>query len=814
MKKKVLSIFLAAVMMLSCFAAALPVFAADNAATVKELIEKFNGDMTQAEPKAEDLAAYSSMINAFNALSKDDIDSFDVVSFDKLLLAVYDREIALWKIENDSTSTANASKAAHERAAKAITMPAYVGEAEALATEANAIKTQDDADAFLSKLAGASKNAAILAGGYYTSYKLFRNSIAKTYGAELFDLAAENISSVTQKADSANKPTSPKYVSYPSPSKYPGGESDPDYIEAFKKYLAYREATADYNVARYAFESEKHYLSALKSLVEACPDFAYLYDITKASIEAKRSFNENGDTAKIAEVVNMYNALGDNEKVWLGAVDEYMFAEKTVASVSDLGIEYTYENYDAADLLNYCRSMEFYYTVSDFEKVVASVTEPYTNADIAKVKEAYEAIPSAIRSAVKADTMDKYNKILAAVGPDEAEDNEPDTGAYKVTDTAKYISERDAEILADATIELVLRAAGVSDTKELVSTKIFTSKAIGAIAGWLYPTLGNLSSLLKTTPSKLARNLSEEKFAGAVEALKLADDDWTALELQNGDFGFEDGDVEGFLDAAAAMLRGASLIHVALKLENRKSTSSGTYTYGAYEEFIEIFELLDLRSVMSSADYTDYVENASNKNDAKVRALLAPIAYLIEDFGNDPINTICDVLPKAAYAIDSGIVNTRINKVLSMMTLVKVAPVDLTTDGIYGILDEKLLTPQSIELSKEKFSSLISALAGCGNAVVKASVQRGQKYRMGIESDRAKSIVVIISWLLDTSADNKALVNSIIDKFLGDNAFLRAALKLAVTASATYIPKKVLFMLVTLFINLANVFTSFMEILK
>lgn len=808
--KKISSVLLAVVMILSCFTSAIPAFAADNASSVKNLIDSFSGDMTSAEPEQEALTAYNNMVTSFNSLSKEEKDNFDVYSFDKLLLSVYDREMALWKKENNSTSAANAYKAAHERAKAIINMPSYVDEAIALYTEANGISSMEKADAFIETLKNASKNAVILSGGYYNSYKLFRYSISEKYGAELIDLAADKISTLTQKSDEANKPASPKYVSKPNASKFEGGESNPEYISAYKAYLQYKEDYADYYVDRYAFEGEKHYLTALKKVTDASPDFSYIYDIAVVSLEARRNYILNGDTTKIADAVALYNTLPDVKKAYIETADNYIFAEKTVSSENDLGVEYGYAYHKISGLVDFCKSMELYYTVKDFENLVASVEAPYTNKDIADVKEAYNKIPKTLQNLVASETTVKYKEILASIGPDEPSEVNPDLNMYPSTEVSyKGLSEKNAATLANATTELVLKATGVSNTEELVNTKILTNNMVVTLAGMLYPLLDKeTNGLISATPASLAKKLDEEKFAGAVIALNAASEDWNSVTVKSGDFGFEDGDAEGFLDAVSAMLRGASLIHIAIKLENTKNTAQGTYTYGAYEELIEVFEILDLNKVMSSDEYTNYVNSAKEKDDAKFRAILAPIVDLIVAFGNDPVNTICDVLPKLAYAIDSGIVDNRINNLISKISLVSIPPVDLTTVGIYNILNKELLTANNISLSEEEFCSLIKEIAGCGTAVTKESVQRGQKYRMGIESDRAKTIVVLMSWILDVAENNKELVDSLLDMLLGDSPFLKFALKLLINTSTKFIPRKIIFVLASIFINIANVFSS------
>ena len=804
--KKLISVILAVLMLTTSFSSALTAFASsDSVEAAGNLISGFSADMTDVNVSAADLEAYNNMVSAYNALSQEEKDEFDVFLFSKLLLAVYDREMALWKQENNSTSTANAYKAVHARAEAVITMPSYVAQAVALYTEADAIKTRANAESFIANLKAASLNAIILAGGYYKSYKAFRYGANEKYGVELIDLAADKISSITQSEDSANKPSSPKSVSKPSVSKFES-EDDPAYIEAYQKYLDYKEAQADYNVKRYEFEFEKHYLAALKSLTDAVPYFTFVYEVSLNSIAAKRNFNENSDTAKIAEVLAVYNTLTDAQKVWFESIDGYAFAEKVAGTENSIGIEYKYNSLKVVDLIEFCTSMEFFYTIKNFEDAVNETEQPYTNADIAKVKAAYSEIPESILASVSEEVLAKYKEILAAVGPDEASDAQPDLGVYTETEVSfDDISEKNAAALADSLGKLILNATGTSDFKSFIDSNVFTNKTVMALAGWLYDLLAEeTDGLIDVSPSAMSAQLTEEKFAGAVEALNAAGEDWAAVTAESGDLGFEDGDVEGFLDATCAMLRGASLLHVALTLENTADTKNGTYNYGAYEELIEILEILDLKSVKSSADYTEYVNNAENKNDAKFRAILAPIAYLIADFGNDPINTICDVLPKVAYAVESGIINTRINSFLDKIQIIEIDPVDLTTAGIYDILDEELLAENNIAV-EEEFTALIKALAGCGKAVSKPSVQRGQSYRMGIESDKAKVMAVLLDCALDTLGSNEAIAGLIIEAVAGENAFLGSVLSFVINAVTNVLPRKISYFVISSVVTIVNV---------
>lgn len=808
--KKLLSIILAVLMLTTCFSSALTAFAAEDAVTeVKTLIEAFSGDMTKADASAEDLAAYNEMVEAFNALSAEEREVLDVIAFDKLLLTVYDREVALLKAGGMSNS--NALKKAHEQAKTVISMPAYVETATALYNEAYSIKTQAQFDAFVESLKAAPANAAVLAGGYYRSYGTFRYSVYNDkYGAELIFYAADKLSSVTEKADSANKPVSPKSVSKPTMS-----ESDPAYAEAYQKYLAYKEAQAQYYEDLYAFEFEKHYLPHVKVLTEACPYFTFIYDICKNTVEAKRNFNENGDTAKINEVMAVYNTLSEAQKGWFAAVDgSYMFAEKAENKVSDYGVEYTYKRYKTVELIDFCVSMEFYYTVKNFSDTVASIELPCNNSDIAKAKAAYNEIPASLITSIPAEDAAKYKEILACAGPDEAVDNEPALDSYIETDISYDISGNKAEALVNSIFDLVLDVTKTENFAAVIDKNILTNKTVVSLAGMIYELLAEkTNALINVVPSSMDYYLTEEKFAGAVEAFNAAGDSWDAVEIESGDLGFEDGDEEGFLDAAAAMLRGVALIQQVMSFENKQNPTEGTYTYGAYEELIPVFEILDLRSVMSSADYTGYVNAAENKSDARFRAILAPIVYLIADLGNDPVNTLLDVLPKLSYAIDSDLVNTQINKVISMLPdIISLDPVDLTTAGIYSLLNDKLLSPKGITLSEEEFTALIEALSGCGTAVKKESVMRGVKYRMGIDSDKGRTAAVLLSWVLTVAGQNPELVNTLLGALAGENALIGAVLKIVIILSTTVIPRRVVFNLMSIFLTLAKALISVISI--
>ena len=820
MTKKVISVVLAiliAIPSVMIFAGA----ASADVSNVEKLITDFNGNMKTATPSDADLTSYNTMVEAWNKLSDSERDEVSVYSFSKLC------STAITYYYNQETSGTYAQKYASAKAKvdSEIKLPSYYEKAHEIGAATNAITNDETKATFLSAMKGASANAIILAAGYNNSYGVLNTAVTEKTGAKILETAASKISTYTQKADAANAPKSPSSTDYnkmtaaPKASKYTNGENDDNYIADYKYYLAYKEAQTDYYVKKSVFESEKHYLGALKEITAVATDFSYITDYISDAIEAKRNFDTNKDSAKINETLNLYNSL---TKAQQDSLDSFLnlkknfYCEKSVKETTSYGNLYTYTNMTLAKLKEFCESMKEYYTVQNFEKVIADITEPYTSKDIAAAKEAYEAVDSALKSSISADTTTKYKQILAAAGPDERSEEKPDTSTYTVTNVSyDAVSQKNAEKISEFIVDLILEKAGVSDTNELVYGKIFTNETVGKFIKWLYPLLSEKTNkLINVTPVLLSNLLTEEKFAGAKKALETANEDWPALTVSDGDFGFKDGDVEGFLDGISASMRYAStLICAIVKFENVTDTDKGTYTYGAYEDLIDLLEILDLKSVMSSEDYTAYVEAADKTStfvgcDARIRAILAPVAYLLVDFAKNPTDTVLEVLPKVSYAITSGLVNDTVNTLLSRITLVSIDKVDLTTAGIYKIVDEKLLSKKNIELSEEEFTDVLTSLAGCGTAEAKASVARGQSYRLGINADKSKISVVLVTKLLKYLHDDEALRNSVVSLIAGDKEFLGKMLNFAFKLPQNSFTSRCVFGAVSAYISFSGIFAK------
>ena len=309
-----------------------------------------------------------------------------------------------------------------------------------------------------------------------------------------------------------------------------------------------------------------------------------------------------------------------------------------------------------------------------------------------------------------------------------------------------------------------------------INNKLYTNATVADICKFLYPTLANVSSWISAKPSGLASKLTEEKFKGAVTALKAAGSDWNALTLSNGDMGFQDGDKEGFLDAVAALFRPLSIITLALKIENTIDSSKGTYTYGAYEDLVPLFEALDLKGYLSSHEYTLYVNEVKEKNsdmvmDARVRPILVPIFNLIDQFAQNPLDTLVTVLPKLGFALKNDLLSKQIAALLGKISLISVSPPDLSAGALFDMLAPKLQNMNfngltlSLTLNKDNFLKFVDEIGGCGNAVQKNSKIRGKAYSLGVDPDKSDAFLVLFRWLYGelTSAQNSQAIQTAVD---------------------------------------------------
>ena len=362
---------------------------------------------------------------------------------------------------------------------------------------------------------------------------------------------------------------------------------------------------------------------------------------------------------------------------------------------------------------------------------------------------------------------------------------------------------------------------------QVLNEKVYTNETVALVAKKLFPLVGGLSSLVAKGPKDLAAKLDKEACAGAIAALNAAAatlgadgkpvdklEAWQYLTVVDGDFGFANGDKEGFLDAVASLFRPLSLLTTVVSFENTTSLFYGPQL-GIYEDLIPIFEALGIKDFMTSDEYTAYVKKGTNTNekmDRRIRGIITPIFTLVDAVASaeSPVDEVLKLLPNLASAIDTGLIDTQIHSMLGKISLgignnVKV---DLTTGGVYDMIAPKLKDIElqaakvdengeetapavtlTINLDKEKFAAAIKDLSACVAFTAKESAAKTRNWFVGIEGDSADAFVVLFRYLhselteennavaiktavaaLDMNASQKIVVNFLVSSVLSSSA--------------------------------------------
>ena len=693
-------------------------------------VNAYEGKINTATPSDEDLAAYEALVTAYNKLTDAQKGEIEILTFDKFLHLVLDREYQVERAKYEKTPTAKVLYgAAYKNTVALLGNAGYVADFEAAAALATVLANskataQEKLDAFAAASANARAYSAVWYASYETFYYKLDASYIKTSVEKIMDAYGKELDASDKFTEPA--PEKPKKPSKPNKwddKKYPQGENDPAYIADMAEYTdvllpAYMQKQEPYAKweARKNNYSIQHKMEGLDKLAAVAPEYAPIAKLMKDSVAAVEAFEQSSaNLAPAKKVVADYEKMTPYQQAFVRNNGIYVLY---VATINSLGDNWSTSSKTASSMYTQCADIAQYDKLTAFIAVIDSITEPYDNEDIVRAKDAYNEVPSGLRANIPEEINEKYKAILASIAPDRPSLDEPDLAVFKktvVTYPEKATKEQVAtalpriqNLLCDVLLPLLGVEGGLTG---LVENGIYTNYTIAVVANTLYPLIKDVSGgLINPDLEALAKALTEEKFKGAVDLINAAIKegekagqaafdaaeargeykDMTAsqkktiladlqkaekatrfaeLQFPNGAFGFQDGDKEGFLDAVATLFRPLSLLTMVLKFENTISTTNGTYTYNAYELLVPIFELLDLKGYMSSHEYTLYVnESASNaKMDARIRPILVPVFNLIDDFAAEPLDTLLDVLPKLAYGLESGKLDEQVQALIGSL---------------------------------------------------------------------------------------------------------------------------------------------------
>ena len=229
--------------------------------------------------------------------------------------------------------------------------------------------------------------------------------------------------------------------------------------------------------------------------------------------------------------------------------------------------------------------------------------------------------------------------------------------------------------------------------EELIGTNVYTNANVNALVGALYPALGNIEGVNLTeifgylgmtvdvTPNGLATALGSD-YADVAAALtgKASWNDVTVDSLN-----WNVTDAASFVNALSAALRPFNpLLKVLLMGESITALNSVTIegSNGYNTAVIPLLEALGCEDLTTAAEI-----KGSSDPDALLKAILTPIAGLIEKVSAAPVDTVASILPNIAYFIDNGNLETAVrNLAAPVLKIVEVLKPVVDVDALLGQL--------------------------------------------------------------------------------------------------------------------------------
>lgn len=808
--KKLLSVILVLAMVFSAISATLIAFA-ESPEDVVERINAFDGT-TGSKATEEDIKEFESIAAEYKALTDKQKDELDITATGKLFKLAFDRGQVVKADEAGDDFYAKyvlADEYADEvlgRTDNADKAQAYweafcetkvtVGDKEIAIKDAKAADIQADTQGVIAaafekaaedyKALGAAARYLpfLYYGSSYTSgdnvgLAVYYKNFSSPYDAikEFYDYY--------KAVKEAENPFTEVAPSWQDKDKYPGGYSDPQY-KADKAAYDDRKAQAESAWCVYAWEKIADIDSALLKNV---------YDLGVEMVTLLEKYvadNSSVTGEEFSAVYAKYEALSET--------DAFVFSKSNYASYKYVE---TYGLISFKDAASTIKGLVGAPRVDAFVAAVNEAKEPYTREAVQKAIDAYNQVFSESYSQIPAEVLDKFEVMLAEMPASQEKPVLPDWTRPDLKYPVEVGENRTALLIEtlDKMINDLIKQQGYDGINGILEKELYTNYTIASIPQALYPMLEQLLndngagialSFLNLSPQKLAKVMDEEKFAKArdlfnslaPEGEKDSIAHWANLDLtkvENGTFGFQDGDREGFVNALAAVLRGLTvpLTSGFLAIDFANEVKVPDYIYGLYEYLIPVLEALDVEGLMSSREYTEQFNAAEGnaKGDAAILPILNPIFDLVEKkLAVAPLSTLVDLLPKLAHVLNDNILNDQLQLIHGTLGMVgNYVSSDLLhidPSAIIGLVNGLIgnLKIGDVTLSLKLSDPDWALLASTAKPVIKESVSGDNAYRVGFETNKSDAFLVTFRYLFEniTEKNNLASIKAAISTLITD----------------------------------------------
>ena len=568
-------------------------------------------------------------------------------------------------------------------------------------------------------------------GGYYFNQtNLSEKTGASTINSIAVDLYYEN---QDLNADGGDPTAFSKATYLSRTGKAPNyvyawktGKNAQMYIDDFDKYVKSYQS----NVIEQGEATVNQVLAITDSFSFSKDLSAAVNAVKKAGLKSIK--NESLTVDEVKNAVSLVDNLSPySKKVWASIKGTsyskvYCATTNVYTNADELTAEIAYTNdskltnYNLDNCLSQLNNKIYDMMLDDFNDYIANVDlTKVTDSIVTAAKQKYVDLPSNYRSKITSDTLSKFMQIVMPE-PDH-NDFSQEIKDYKITDIVRPANsdiawtEGGIQSSADGLYNLICNVTNliapnlkIKDTgfdtvlKENVYTNQMVSNIIDLYAtlsrndldlGVMNFTLGKVINMI-CSPSEIENALEEAKYKTAVDKMKehmskfdkngeknqleyLAD-----LTFKSGDFGFEDGDRAGFVDALLAILRpitnllapgskAMGLVSLEINMFDYLD-GNGNYVNGVYSNLIPALEAMGLTSIPTAQEYKANYYNVVDKSGTNIAAdeFLRPLldavcTQYIDVVSPDAVNGLIKLLPGIAYTIGSNLLNDSVKSALA-----------------------------------------------------------------------------------------------------------------------------------------------------
>ncbi|MDE5671698.1 MAG: hypothetical protein K2I14_09615, partial [Eubacterium sp.] len=332
--------------------------------------------------------------------------------------------------------------------------------------------------------------------------------------------------------------------------------------------------------------------------------------------------------------------------------------------------------------------------------------------------------------------------------------------------------------------ELLSDFAGKSLT-DLVTGLVYTNNIVNTLAKLIYTNLEKLDIGvdINTILSMLDVDISTSAVAEAVSDYRFASkaiakcSKWSDVKFENINWGFQDGNRAGFVNALSAVLRPLyPVLRAVLSADDLVVLDSITIKGGnGYNTaIVPIAEAIGINEnqLVSVASYVNQADS-----DKLLTNILNPLLDRVEEILASPVSNLAEILPNVAYFIENdGVYNAASNLIKPVTNILdEIAPIyELKLDlsvlknlDLAGIVNSLL---SSIDINGKalgiKLSNIdLMTLAGRGSLQNYTSVRTYNGVRMSakrVVADKPAVLLSVLRYIVQNLKTNLDAINSLL----------------------------------------------------